>query len=69
METSKVRQLQEHAREIAKILYSEANPEEIKTLEGIEETVRKQLLEYVNPEIGTFLSQNQVRQKQEEKET
>lgn len=68
MEISKVERLQEHAREIAKILYSEANSEEIKTLEGIEKTVRKQLLEYVNPEIGNFLSAKQVRQEQEEKE-
>ena len=68
METSKIEKLQEHAKEIAKILYSETNPEEVKTLEGIEKTVRKQLLEYVNPEIGNFLSAKQVRQQQEEKE-
>lgn len=68
MEASKIEKLQEHAKEIAKILYSEANPEEVKTLEGIEKTVRKQLLEYVNPEIGNFLSAKQVRQQQEEKE-
>ena len=68
MEISKVEQLQEHAREIAKILYSEAEPEEIRTLEGIEKTVRKQLLEYINPEIAKILSLQLVEQQQAEKE-
>lgn len=68
MEASKVEKLQEHAKEIARILYSETNPEEVKTLEEIEKKVRKQLLEYVDPEIGNFLSAKQVQQKQEEQE-
>lgn len=68
MKASKIEKLQEHAKEIAKILYSDANPEEVKTLEGIEKTVRKQLLEYVNPEIGNFLSLKVAEQMQEEKE-
>lgn len=45
-----------HSREIAKILHRNASEEEIKTLEGIEKTVRSQLIKHVNPEIALFLS-------------
>jgi hypothetical protein len=45
-----------YAREIAKILHRNAAPEAIQTLEGIEKTVRGQLLESVSPEIALFLS-------------
>jgi hypothetical protein len=40
-----------HARAIAKILYRNSPQEAIQTLEGIEKTVRGQLLEHVSPEI------------------
>jgi hypothetical protein len=45
-----------HAREIAKILHRNAPQEAIQTLEGIEKTVRGQLLEHISPEIALFLS-------------
>lgn len=45
-----------HSREIAKILHADAAPEAIETLEGIEKTVREQILEHVSPTIGVFLS-------------
>ena len=45
-----------HSREIAKILHTEADPEAIETLEGIEKMVRAQVLEHVSPKIGVFLS-------------
>lgn len=48
--------LSSHAREIAKILHRNAPAEAIKTLEGIEKTVRGQLLDHVSPEIALFLS-------------
>lgn len=48
--------LEYHSREIAKILHAEAAPEAIETLEGIEKTVREQILEHVSPTIGVFLS-------------
>ena len=48
--------LEYHSREIAKILHAEADPEVIETLEGIEKTVRDQVLEHVSPRIGVFLS-------------
>ena len=50
-----------HSREIAKILHRNAPKNELKTFEGMEKTIRGQLLEYVNPEIAVFLS----KQKQE----
>lgn len=56
MDAEKKAQLQTHAQAIADLLYEETDPEQVKTLEGIEETVRDYLLEYVGPEIGFFLS-------------
>ncbi len=56
MDADKKAQLQAHAQAIAAILYEETDPEQVQTLAGIEETVRRHLLEHVNPEIGTFLS-------------
>ncbi len=50
-----------HSREIARILHRNAPKNDIKTFEGIEKTIRGQLLDYVNPEIALFLS----KQKQE----
>jgi hypothetical protein len=47
--------LSTHAHEIAKILHRNAPQESIQTLEGIEKTVRGQLLEHVSPEIALFL--------------
>ncbi|AUB42264.1 hypothetical protein COO91_08381 [Nostoc flagelliforme CCNUN1] len=55
--------LQAAVKEIAAILYKNTSPSELKTLEGIEKTVRclrratpTQMLEYVSPEIAFFLS-------------
>lgn len=48
--------LANHTREIAKILHRNAPVEAIQTLEGIEKTVRGQLLDQVSPEITLFLS-------------
>jgi hypothetical protein len=45
-----------YAREIAQILHRNAPQEAIQTLEGIEKTVRGQLLDHVSPEIALFLS-------------
>lgn len=50
--------LSTHAHEIAKILHRNAPQEAIQTLEGIEKTVRGQMLEYVSPEIALFLSKH-----------
>ncbi len=61
-------QLQKHIRGIAKILHAEADPGEIKTLEGIEKTVRQLAQEHVMPELGIFLSKQNQEQKAEKVE-
>lgn len=48
--------LTHYAREIAKILHRNTPPETITTLEGLEKTVRGQILEHVSPKIAIFLS-------------
>jgi hypothetical protein len=40
--------------EVAEILYKNTSPEELKTFETIELSVREHLLETVAPEIGNF---------------
>ena len=59
MDAGKKAQLQAHAQAIAALLYEETDSEQVKTLEGIEETVRDLLLEYVGPEIGFFYRNQQ----------
>jgi hypothetical protein len=55
--------LQEHVQAIAKILYEDTPPEQLKTLGGIEQAVREQLQKHVMPVVGVFLSQrSQIRQ-------
>lgn len=41
---------------IAQILYEDSDPEAMKTLEGIELTIRQQIQSHVSPELGSFLS-------------
>jgi len=60
MDADKLQQIQAHARAIAALLYDETAPEQLTTLEGIEAGVRGQILEHVSPEIGLFLSLQQV---------
>ena len=60
--------LNSHIDAIAKILYEETSSEDIETLEGIEETVRKKTLEYLTPQIGFFLSKKLPEQLQVESE-
>lgn len=45
-----------YAQEIAKILYKNTALEALENLEGIEQTVRGQILEHVSPKIALFLS-------------
>lgn len=56
MDDSKQARLKELTEELAALLYEETDPEEVKTLEGIEKAVRGHLLEHVGPELGHFLS-------------
>lgn len=48
--------LMAHLEAIAQILYDESDPEAMKTLEGIELTVREKIQAHVSPELGSFLS-------------
>jgi len=57
MDCEKKAQIQAHARALAALLYEETDPEQVKTLVGIEAAVRGHLLKHVSPEIGDFLSQ------------
>ena len=56
MNQEKREQIQAHATAIAALLHEEASQEQLQTLEDIEVTVRQQVLEYVSPAIGNFLS-------------
>lgn len=57
MDAEKKAQIQAHARALAALLYEETDPEQVKTLAGIEAAVRGHLLEHVSPEIGDILLQ------------
>jgi hypothetical protein len=58
--------LQAAVKEIAAILYKNTPSDKLKTLEGIEKTVREQVLENVSPEIAFFLLQKLQEQTKEE---
>ena len=60
------KELTEHIDAIAKILYRQAQPEQVETLAKIEETVRKQTLQHISPRIGFFLSNKLQEQQQGE---
>ena len=61
--------LKAHLKAIAQILYDDSDPEEMKTLEGIELTVRQQIQAHVSPELGSFLSKQLQEHKQVSEET
>lgn len=56
MDADKQAKIAAHAQAIAAMLHEETDPEQVKTLAGIEEAVRGHLLEHINPEIASFLS-------------
>ena len=57
MTPDKEEALKTHLEAIAQILYDESDPEAMKTLEGIELSVRRQIQAHVSPELGGFLSE------------
>lgn len=59
------KELQAHLEVIAAILYRNTDPLELKTIEGIEQSVRQQMLKYISPQIGVFLSKKQQGQQVE----
>lgn len=60
--------LKSHLEAIAQILYDDSDPETMKTLEGIELTVRQQIQAHVSPELGSFLSKRSQERKQASEE-
>jgi hypothetical protein len=42
--------------EIAEILHRNSDPNTLESLEGIEQTVRQQMLEHISPKVALFLS-------------
>ena len=55
-------QLRECVETIAAILYRNTPPEQLKTLESIEHTLREQTQQTVLPQLGVFLLQQRLRQ-------
>ena len=68
MDASKEARIKALSGELAELLYSETDPEQVKTLEGIETAVRDHLLERVGPELGNFLLQQVAQQRADESE-
>jgi hypothetical protein len=56
-------QLQECVETIAAILYRNTPPEQLQTLEGIEQAIREQTQQTVLPQLGIFLLQQQLKQR------
>jgi hypothetical protein len=56
MDSEKAQLIQHHAEAIAALLYEDTSPEQVKTLDSIEKTVREKVLEHVSPAIAVFLS-------------
>jgi hypothetical protein len=54
MDADNKAQIQAQARAIAALVYEETDPEQVRTLAGIEAAVRDPLLAPVSPEIGDF---------------
>ena len=50
-------------QELATLLYEQADKSQLLNLESIEKTVRRQMLEYVSPNIALFLSNKRQEQK------
>ena len=52
-----IERLKACSQEIAEILYRNTAESELNDLDGIEKSVRRQMLEHVSPEVALFLSQ------------
>ena len=68
MDAQNYAELNEHVEAIAKILYSEADPADLKTMEGIEKQLRSLVQEHITPQLGFFLSKHRQGQQQEKVE-
>ena len=54
MDAQNYAELNEHLEAITKILYSEADPTELKSMEGIEKQLRSLVQEHITPQLGFF---------------
>ena len=68
MTPSDPQQLKVHLKAVAKILYRNTDPTELKSFESIEKSVRQKMLSEVSPEIGNFFFQQYQEFKQEKPE-
>jgi len=57
MTPKEIERLKACSQEIAEILYSHTSEHELTNLDGIEKSVRRQMLEHISPEVALFLSQ------------
>jgi hypothetical protein len=62
MNEDKQERLKACLEELAGLLYEQADQSKLTDLEGIEKTVRSQILELVSPEIALFLSNKKPEQ-------
>ncbi len=63
MKQEKQERIKACLQELSTLLYEEADKSKLTDLEGIEKTVRSQVLELVSPEIALFLSNKKQEQK------
>ncbi len=61
-------ELKECLKRASEILYDNSDPKSLESLEGIEKTVREQVLENVSPEIALFFWKERQEREKEEKE-
>jgi hypothetical protein len=64
MNSDKQQRIEACIQELASLLYEESDKSQLTDLEGIEKTVRRQVLERVSPEIAIFLSKKRQEQQQ-----
>lgn len=57
MTPDELKRLKACSQEIAEILYRNTDKSELNDLDGIEKSVRRQMLEQVSPNVALFLSQ------------
>lgn len=69
MTPEETQKLQGHIRGIAEILYKNTDSSDLVSMEAIEKTVRRQMLENVSPQIAFFSSNKLQEQQKAERET
>lgn len=68
MTPKEIERLKACSQEIAEILYRQTPEQELTDLDGIEKSVRRQMLEHVSPTVALFLSQLELAPHREEQE-